>query len=72
MSQKTFKFSANLGFLFCENNVTLIEKFKLAAAGGFSAVESPFPGKDISHVELLEVKNQLKLEVALVNIDIGW
>lgn len=72
MSQKTLKFSANLGFLFCENNVNLIEKFKLAARGGFKAVESPFPGKDVSHEELLKVKNDLKLDVVLVNIDIGW
>lgn len=62
------KFSANLGFLFSEG-ATIIEQYQLARQCGFKAVEHPFPTKDIDHQKLLEAKNELKLEVALVNIE---
>lgn len=62
------KFSANLGFLFAEG-ATIVEQYQLAKQCGFRAVEHPFPAKQIDHHQLLEVKNELGLEVALVNIE---
>jgi len=62
------KFSANLGFLFTECT-SIIEQYQLARQWGFKAIEHPFPAKQIDHQKLLEVKNQLNLELALVNID---
>lgn len=62
------KFSANLGFLFSEG-ATILEQYQLAAQCGFKAVEHPFPSKGVDQDELLEVKNKLGLELALVNID---
>lgn len=62
------KFSANLGFLFTEG-VTVLEQYQLAKQCGFKAVEHPFPAKNVDHQKLLEVKNALHLEVALVNIE---
>lgn len=62
------KFSANLGFLFLEG-ATVVEQYQLARQCGFKAVEHPFPAKNIDHQKLLQVKNELKLELALVNID---
>lgn len=62
------KFSANLGFLFLEG-ASVIEQYQLASRAGFKAVEHPFPAKHVDHQKLLQVKNELKMEVALVNID---
>lgn len=62
------KFSANLGFLFLEG-ATIVEQYQLARQCGFRAIEHPFPAKNIDHQKLLQVKNELKLELALVNID---
>lgn len=62
------KFSANLGFLFAEG-ATIVEQYQLAKQCGFRAVEHPFPAKGIDHRKLLEVKKELNLELALVNID---
>lgn len=62
------RFSANLGFLFLEGS-SIIEQYQLAAKCGFRAVEHPFPPKDVDKTKLLEVKNALGIEVALVNIE---
>lgn len=62
------RFSANLGFLFLEGS-SIIEQFQLAAKSGFRYVEFPFPAKTVDKNKLLEVKNELGLEVALVNIE---
>lgn len=64
------RFSANLGFLFLEGS-SIIEQFQLASRCGFRAVEFPFPahGTDIQH--LLKVKDELSLDVALVNIQVS-
>lgn len=62
------RLSANLGFLFLEGS-TIIEQFQLAAKSGFRSVEFPFPAKSVNQNKLLEVKNELGLEVVLVNID---
>lgn len=62
------KFSANLGFLFTEGS-SVIEQYQLAQRCGFKAVEHPFPARGIDHEKLLQVKNELGLELALVNID---
>lgn len=62
------KFSANLGFLFLEG-ASIVEQYQLARQCGFKAIEHPFPAKNIDHQKLLQVKNELKLELALVNID---
>lgn len=65
------RFSANLGFLFLEGSSSMIEQFQLAKQAGFKAVECPFPahGTDIQH--LLKVKDELKLDVALVNMQVS-
>jgi hydroxypyruvate isomerase len=63
------KFSANLGFLFLEGS-SIIEQYKLAAKYGFKAVEHPFPLSGVDHHELLKVKNDLNLDLALVNIEL--
>lgn len=62
------KFSANLGFL-CLEGASIVEQYQLARQFGFKAVEHPFPAKQIDHQKLLQVKNELNLEVALVNIE---
>lgn len=63
------RFSANLGFLFLEGT-SIIEQYKLAAKFGFKAVEHPFPVAGVDHQELLRVKNDLNLNLALVNIEL--
>lgn len=63
------RFSANLGFLFTEGS-SIIEQYKLAAACGFKAIEHPFPLSNIDQNELLKVKNELNLNLALVNIEL--
>lgn len=62
------KFSANLGFLFLEES-SIIEQYQAAKRFGFKAVEHPFPAKNVVRQKLLQVKNDLNLEVVLVNID---
>lgn len=64
------KFSANLGFLFreCPN---IVEQYRAARAAGFSAIEHPFPSPEIDHNELLAVKRESNLDLALVNIELG-
>ncbi|XP_070504020.1 putative hydroxypyruvate isomerase [Chironomus tepperi] len=63
------RFSANLGFLFRESS-NIVEQYRFAKLAGFSAVEHPFPDNQINHDELLAVKIENKLEVALVNIEL--
>ncbi|CAH1729098.1 unnamed protein product [Chironomus riparius] len=63
------RFSANLGFLFRESS-NILEQYRLAKLAGFSAVEHPFPESNINHDELLAIKVESKLEVALVNIEL--
>lgn len=60
------RFSANLGFLFTEG-ATVLEQYELAIKYGFKAVEHPFP-VGVDHQQLLKVKAQSNLEIALVNI----
>lgn len=62
------KFSANLGFLFTEES-SVVEQYQLAKSCGFRAVEHPFPARGIDHQKLLQVKNELGLELVLVNIE---
>ncbi|MEH6628675.1 MAG: TIM barrel protein [Motiliproteus sp.] len=62
------KFSANLSLLFTE--VPLIERFKRAAASGFSAVEIQFPYE----LSIDEIKHQLEvnqLTLDLINMPAG-
>lgn len=63
------KFSANLGFLFSEAS-SIIEQYQLAKAAGFKAIEHPFPIKNVDHSELLKVKEENGLDLALVNIEL--
>uniref|UniRef100_A0A336MKW6 Putative hydroxypyruvate isomerase n=1 Tax=Culicoides sonorensis TaxID=179676 RepID=A0A336MKW6_CULSO len=63
------KFCANLAFQFNEAP-NLIEKFRLAKATGFKAVEMAFPANtDLD--DLIEVKKETGLEIILMNIDLG-
>lgn len=63
------RFSANLGFLFRESS-NILEQYRLAKIAGFNSVEHPFPESQINHDELLAVKIENKMEVALVNIEL--
>lgn len=67
---RSMKFSANLGFLFSEAS-SIIEQYQLAKTVGFRAVEHPFPADTIDKNELLRVKKETGLNVALVNIELG-
>ena len=65
----SLKFAANLNFLFTENANSIVERIKLANKAGFKAVEIPFPGKEIA--EVAQIKQELNMEIALVNIALG-
>lgn len=62
------KFCANLAFQFNETE-SVIERFRLAKAAGFKAVELAFPNVGLE--ELVAVKEETGLEVVLMNIDSG-
>lgn len=64
------KFSANLGFLFTEGGASIIEQYQLAKASGFKAVEHPFPKSSVDQSQLLKIKEETGLSVALVNIEL--
>lgn len=61
------KFCANLAFQFNETD-SIVERFRLAKAAGFRAVEMAFPS-NVPLEELVAVKNETGLELILVNID---
>lgn len=63
------KFSANLGFLFTEAS-SILEQYQLAKASGFKAVEHPFPHCGVDQSQLLKIKEETGLNVALVNIEL--
>lgn len=63
------KFSANLGFLYTEAS-SIIEQYQLAKASGFKAVEHPFPPRSVDQSQLLKIKEETGLKVALVNIEL--
>lgn len=66
----SWKLAANLGFLFTENNSTLAQRFQLAKQNGFDAVEiQNFPVNE-NLTELMLLKNDLDLEIVLVNMKI--
>lgn len=62
------KFCANLAFQFNEAE-SIVERFRLAKAAGFQAVEMAFPNVELE--ELVNVKKETGLEVILMNIDCG-
>jgi len=63
------KFAANLNFLFAENGVNLVERIQLAHRAGFRGVEIPYPqGCD---TDVIKVKKETGIEVALINIALG-
>lgn len=62
------KFCANLSFQFNEVE-SIIERFRLAKAAGFKAVEMGFPNTGLD--ELVAVKEETGLDVVLMNIDLG-
>lgn len=64
----SLKFCANLAFQFNETE-SVIERFRLAKAAGFKAVELAFPNVELN--ELVAVKEETGLEVILMNIDSG-
>lgn len=65
------KFSANLNFLFTENNTGMLDRFRAAKRAGFRAIETGFSA-DISVKEAVAVQRETGLEVALLNICSGW
>ena len=63
------KFSANVSILFKE--VPLLERFGLAAAAGFSAVEFWWPGHEAEPGTVELAAQDAGLDVALFNFDAG-
>lgn len=66
----SLRFCANLNFLFCENGVSVLEKFRLAKAAGFRAVEMGCPDQ-FSKDEVVAAQKENGLEVVLLNISLG-
>lgn len=64
------KFSANLNFLFTENNTHMLDRFRAAKLAGFRAIETGF-SSDISIADAVAVQRETGLEVALLNICLG-
>lgn len=64
------RFAANLNFLFCENGVNVLEKFRLARAAGFRGIELGFP-EHHSKDEIVAGIQENQLEVPLLNIALG-
>lgn len=62
------KLAANLSTLFTE--VTLLERFALAAKQGFQHVEIQFP-YELSVVEIQQALNQHQLSLCLINVPAG-
>jgi hydroxypyruvate isomerase len=63
------RFSANVSILFKE--VPLLERFGLAAAAGFSAVEFWWPGREVEPRAVERAARDAGLHVALFNFDAG-
>lgn len=66
----SLRFCANLNFLFCENGASALEKFRLAKAAGFRAVEMACPDQ-FSTDEVVAAQKQNEMEVVLLNISLG-
>lgn len=64
------RFCANLNFLFCESGASILEKFRLAKAAGFHAVEIACPDQ-FSKDEVAVAQKEHGLEVVLINISLG-
>lgn len=64
------RFAANLNFLFCENGVNVLDKFRLARAAGFRGIELGYP-EGYSNNEILDGVQGNNLDVALLNIALG-
>ncbi|XP_023172956.1 putative hydroxypyruvate isomerase [Drosophila hydei] len=64
----TFKFSANLNFLFTETASTISHRIKLAHQHGFRAVEIPYPDGELLNVS--QVIQETGILVSLVNISL--
>lgn len=64
------KLCANLNFLFAENNTNILDRFRLAKAAGFKAVESVIPN-DLKLEEVVNVQKETGLNVILLNIIAG-
>lgn len=61
------RFCANLNFLFCENNVGILDKFRLAQKSGFKGVEISFPADDALE-KLVPTQQECQLDTVLINI----
>lgn len=66
----SLRFCANLNFLFCETGGNVLEKFRLAKAAGFRAVEMACPDQ-FNKDEVVAAKKENGLEVVLMNISLG-
>lgn len=66
----SLRFCANLNFLFCENGVNTLDKFRLAKAAGFRGVELACP-EQFSKDEVAAAQNENGLEVVLLNVCLG-
>ncbi|XP_055532884.1 putative hydroxypyruvate isomerase isoform X2 [Wyeomyia smithii] len=64
------KFCANLNFMFTES-ADFLQRYRLAAQAGFSAVEGAFPPAHVSSAELAAVCKETGLEQILMNIATG-
>lgn len=64
------RFAANLNFLFCENGVNVLDRFRLARAAGFRGIELGYP-ENYSKDEILAGVQENNLDVTLLNIALG-
>lgn len=69
-SKMSLKFCANLNFMFTES-ADFLERYRLAKAAGFSAVEGVFPPAHVSVADLVKVREETGLEQILMNIALG-
>lgn len=66
----SLKFCANLNFMFTES-ADYLERYRLAKAAGFAAVEGVFPPDHVSVADLVKVREETGLEQILINIALG-
>ncbi|XP_001654840.2 putative hydroxypyruvate isomerase [Aedes aegypti] len=69
-SRMSLKFCANLNFMFTES-ADYLERYRLAKAAGFAAVEGVFPPDHVSVADLVKVREETGLEQILINIALG-
>lgn len=53
--------------LFCENSVSVLDKFRLAHKSGFKGIEIGFPADDVMD-RIVPTQQECRLDTVLINI----